>query len=105
MPSTPDLAEEGEVQVDGVGLIAAERQRQIEHEGWSKDHDADDHDTGELGLAAAAYALEAVRPARELNRAIWPWDETWWKPKDPIRNLVRAGALIAAEIDRLQADG
>jgi hypothetical protein len=33
----------------------------------------------------------------------WPWSFEWWKPKDRIRNLVRAGALIAAEIDRLQA--
>jgi hypothetical protein len=33
----------------------------------------------------------------------WPWDQDWWKPSpDPIRNLVKAGALIAAEIDRLQ---
>jgi hypothetical protein len=33
----------------------------------------------------------------------WPWDEKWWKPStNPIRNLVKAGALIAAEIDRLQ---
>ena len=32
----------------------------------------------------------------------WPWDESWWKPSnDSIRNLVKAGALIAAEIDRL----
>jgi hypothetical protein len=34
---------------------------------------------------------------------LWPWDPSWWKPSpDPIRNLVKAGALIAAEIDRLQ---
>ena len=32
----------------------------------------------------------------------WPWSDKWWKPKDKIRDLVRAGALIAAEIDRLQ---
>lgn len=87
----------------GVSLIAFERNRQITAEHFTKDHDAEEHDTGELGLAAAAYALEAVHPGHELNRALWPWDESWWKPKDdPIRNLVRAGALIAAEIDRLQ---
>lgn len=33
----------------------------------------------------------------------WPWDAKWWKPSDdPIKNLVKSGALIAAEIDRLQ---
>lgn len=36
----------------------------------------------------------------------WPWDASWWKPSpDPIANLVKAGALIAAEIDRLQRKG
>lgn len=35
---------------------------------------------------------------------IWPWDKSWWKPTpdDRIRELIKAGALIAAEIDRLQ---
>ena len=34
----------------------------------------------------------------------WPWDESWFKPTpdDRIRELVKAGALILAEIDRLQ---
>ena len=33
----------------------------------------------------------------------WPhtWDASWWKPKDRRRDLVRAGALIIAEIERL----
>ena len=34
---------------------------------------------------------------------LWPWSDKWWKPSDdPVRNLVKAGALLAAEIDRLQ---
>lgn len=41
--------------------------------------------------------------AVKADTAAWPWDENWWKPSlDPIRNLVKAGALLAAEIDRLQ---
>ena len=40
---------------------------------------------------------------KELMK-FWPWHRCWWKPSDdPIRNLVKAGALLAAEIDRLQA--
>jgi hypothetical protein len=31
----------------------------------------------------------------------WPWEDKWWKPKDRRRDLVRAGALIVAEIERL----
>lgn len=31
----------------------------------------------------------------------WPWSREWWKPKNPRRDLVKAGALIVAEIERL----
>lgn len=92
----------------GVELIAKERQRQIDEEGWTAEkHDV--HTRGELALAGACYAMwdpEGVEWTREDAHQyaiwLWPWDEEWWKPKDRIRNLVRAGALIAAEIDRLQ---
>ncbi|GAG33310.1 unnamed protein product, partial [marine sediment metagenome] len=32
---------------------------------------------------------------------IWPWDPSWWKPTDERRNLEKAGALIVAELERL----
>lgn len=32
---------------------------------------------------------------------LWAWHSRWWKPKDRRCNLVRAGALIVAEIERL----
>jgi hypothetical protein len=91
----------------GIERIAAERQRQIESEGWSAEHDAE-HSGGELTRAAAAYCL-AERDRRHHTKAIvpscWPWGRTWWKPSpdNRIRELEKAGALIAAEIDRLQA--
>lgn len=94
----------------GVELIADERERQISQEGYDAQHD-DDHDCGELADAAICYALEAgsLADGFTLNtKSIaflehWPFDLGWWKPSDdPIRNLVKAGALIAAEIDRLQ---
>ncbi len=83
----------------GIELIAAERQRQMSVEGWDVYHD-DTHRNGEMARAAAKYALTHTRVSERAIR--WPWSLEWWKPKDPIRNLVRAGALIAAEIDRLQ---
>ena len=88
----------------GIEAIAAERQRQIEAEGWTPGHD-DTHDRGELARAAACYALHAA--LRDHDRAVtadpslWPWSLAWWKPRDRRADLVRAGALIAAEIDRL----
>jgi hypothetical protein len=84
----------------GVALIADERHRQVEQEGWTPEHD-DDHTQGELALAAMCYAIghKSVQHAP----VEWPWEQHWWKPsRNPIKNLAKAGALIAAEIDRLQ---
>lgn len=92
----------------GIELIAAERQRQQQAEGWTPEHD-DTHDHGEMVIAAARYALHDVpvvtSETRQALTVLWRWASCWWKPKDRIRNLVRAGALIAAEIDRLQRAG
>ncbi len=80
----------------GIELIAAERRRQVEVEGWTPEHDAE-HVNGELAVAASCYATG--------DYAMWPWAPEWLKPKDRLSDLVRAGALIAAEIDRLLAAG
>ena len=95
----------------GAELIADERRRQIEVEGWTPKHD-DVHGAGELVMAAVCYAEQAVQrgwlaPDKYRKDSIsrfsdWPWGKSWWKPKDPISDLAKAAALIAAEIDRLQ---
>lgn len=92
----------------GAELIAAERARQIDAEGWTPLHDAG-HVHGQLAQAAACYALPADQRACERGELLpprdWPWDDRFWKPspQDRVRELARAGALIAAEIDRLTA--
>ena len=96
----------------GVELIAEERIKQVEKDGWTSEHDAE-HNSGELVDAAVSYCISS--PDFEINIgnaytdvkakiAIWPWSIKAWKPspKNRIRELVKAGALIAAEIDRLQ---
>ncbi len=89
----------------GIQLIAEERQRQIEKEGWSPDHD-DHHNSDELLCAAVAYIEHAIAPTKpRFIPKIWPWESKWWKPKDRRPNLVRAGALIAAELDRMNREG
>lgn len=77
-----------------VEMIGQERHRQIVDEGYGEAHDYY-HGDGSLARAAAAYALE--------DAGLWPWGDGW-NLKDRVRNLVRAGALIAAEIDRLSND-
>lgn len=81
--------------------VLAERQRQVTAEGWTPSHD-DEHDGGAMATAAACYALgrEGVSGVREFV-SFWPWDRKWWKPKDRRSNLVRAAALLLAEIERL----
>lgn len=86
---------------DGIDLIAAERTRQIVELGWSDQHD-DEHPRGELSCAAICYAAEPGARA-DLVDEFWPWSCDAWRPspQNRIRELVKAGALIAAEIDRL----
>lgn len=87
----------------GAALIAAERDRQKSQEGWTSDHD-DEHDCGKPLYGAVAYALASSDQTRDRQDAFefWPFEAASFKPSDePIRNLVKAGALIAAEIDRL----
>ena len=96
----------------GVELIADERKRQIEVEGWDEEHDSEITDCA-LAVAAAAYALDVAANYtgehetwkdlyKEYSVAIFPFDDFKPTPNDPIRQLVKAGALIAAEIDKLQ---
>jgi hypothetical protein len=104
--------------------IAAERKRQIEKEGWSIAHD-DAHRHGELARAAGCYALHAAiiddenYLDGEPRKSDWPWWDTadvsggrgdcpvwgkviaWWKPKDRRRDLIRAAALIVAEVEKM----
>lgn len=114
----------------GAKLIAKERRRQIEEEGWTAEHDAE-HGPGDLALAAVCYASPVkIYTRSQYARGFqmedpFPWECKWDKRfdygerrenpgnvlPDPdtytsaerIDLLVKAGALIAAEIDRLQA--
>ena len=96
---------------NGLELIGDERDRQILKEGWTSEHDKQ-HDLGQLADAAACYAMtDEMREFIDENWGndmwlhLWPFDLKWLKltPDDRIKQLVKAGALIAAEIDRIQA--
>jgi len=73
-------------------MIAYERTRQISAKGYDNAHD-DEHKNGEILEAAVAYI--------ECDEELWPWAPGEFRPGRYLQNLVRAGALIAAEIDRL----
>lgn len=96
--------------------VIAERRRQIEAEGYTEAHD-DEHTDRSLALAGACYAQQCVGRAwlHEIGADgaqryqadempdDWPdsWAEEYWKPKNPRRDLVRAVALLIAEIERM----
>ena len=93
--------------MNGVDLIRQERRRQRSRSKWgeaySLRHD-DGHDRGEIARAAAVYAMppEFRERNQDLVGVLTP---PYWHLKlssgDRRRELVKAGALIAAEIDRL----
>ncbi|GKJ93571.1 hypothetical protein NUBL21985_21230 [Klebsiella pneumoniae] len=86
--------------------VLAERKRQVTTEGWTPEHD-DQHVNFEMAIAGGLYAISAVDSHHKLRNSApsaWPWDRKWWKPDGPRRDLVKAGALILAEIERLDRD-
>lgn len=86
-----------------LGDVHLERLRQIDVENRSPVDD-DDYSLGQLAYAAAGYAQGSV-PAQQvqgcLRPSYWPWHPRWWKPGSPRRMLVKAAALILAEIERI----
>lgn len=86
----------------GVDLIAEERLRQINVEDFTLEGDKNRSDS--LIRAAEAYS-EHARTNHHKMPVNWPWMSSEWKPgDDPVRDLVKAGALIAAAIDSIQGE-
>lgn len=98
----------GTKKISGMDRIAYERVRQIRYEGHTVAKDML-HTRTALIRAAQCYLSVAWLLAEgrsfedaKYERANWPWDQYYWKPAEtPERNLEKAGALIAAAIDRL----
>lgn len=87
---------------DGARLIAAERERQREDEAWAPTCALLGHRADDLAYAAVSYALPPL--ARSLWDGLpaqWPWSAAEWQPADRKTDLIRAGAYIAAELDRM----
>lgn len=81
---------------EGISMIAKERNRQIEQKGYDSTHDFE-HEPYNFVYAAQAYLTR--------DEDLWPWESKYFKPStDMIRNLEKAGALIAAAIDRILLD-
>lgn len=98
---------------EGVSRIASERKRQIERHGYSAEHDHL-HSKEEFYNAAGCYwhaynlavdgftEMDCMPFDKHPAFTWWPFDWDSFKPSfdNPIRNLEKAGALMAALIDR-----
>ncbi|WP_143393234.1 hypothetical protein [Fimbriiglobus ruber] len=80
--------------------VVAERNRQITSEGWSLAHD-DKYDAGELINAAIAYVGQLNHHNPVWWKQYWPWNMDWYKPKNRRRDVIKAAALLVAEIERI----
>ncbi len=102
------------MKASGAQLIAAERKRQIAQERWTKKHDREEHPHGALAIAAACYAVNkidrpllpfvALKTSSGIELDAFPFERRFDKREkhDRLRSLIIAGALIAAEIDRIR---
>ncbi|WP_417448582.1 hypothetical protein [Klebsiella michiganensis] len=110
-PDLPPLDGESRTVNAAAADVLAERKRQVSVEGWTPSHD-DAHKNNEMAFAAACYALHAAAASWDLEDCgteydshpapkNWPWEPEWWKPKSARADLVRAGALILAELERI----
>lgn len=89
--------------------VLAEREQQVAVHAFTAMHDDQTYSTNELARAAACYAVgtddlyqrEGTDWHKTTEYEVWPWDAEWWKPKNTRHNLVKAAALIIAEIERL----
>jgi len=100
--------------------VVEERARQILREGFGPSHD-DQHYDFSMAKAASVYAAcasvgtsdRAVMDQHGLRgtpgklQELWPisWDISWLKPVSRRRDLIKAAALIIAEIERLDRLG
>lgn len=86
-----------ETVLDEVG-----NEREKQRKRWGDDHDDGNHRAGGLAAAGACYAVQPF-----ISRPwFWPWPKSDWRPEPTRRlNLVKAAALIVAEIERIDRQG
>ena len=92
-------------------MIVAERERQQAEEGYELAHD-DEHGEGQLALLAAAYALSSRRDlpsgkfGGDYEEVIGELEAYDWafKPRGAVEDLIRAGALVLAELERVMRE-
>ncbi len=101
------LADIKPVEMTGSLAMLRERVRQLTVEGWTPEHDKQNkpRELAEAGLCyvIAGHALLSGDKFDMIAAPMgaWPWSPEWWKPAaEPLRNLEKGCALLAAAWDR-----
>lgn len=101
LSATPEL----QVVIEAAGEVAAEvfveRLRQIIEEGHSVEQD-DAYTDYQLPRAAVCYAIRGAGLPPHKSTLYWPWNPATFKPAGDDRDLIKAAALILAELQRRQ---
>ena len=87
----------GDATMDAVRLVEAERHRHFRR-GYDAAHD-DQFWRGEL-VDMAGWWLHP-----DSSIVDWPWDDDWPEHGERVDDLIKAAALIVAEVDRRIRDG
>lgn len=93
---------------NAINDVILERRHQVEDLRYNTAHD-DQHDQKEIARAAGGYVHHYIYRTgvpgsvyqADPMPPTWPWDEIYWNPQTPREDLVRAAALIIAEIERI----
>lgn len=80
--------------------VLKERCRQVEEEGYEPESD-DGYTDYQLPRAAICYAIKAAGLPSHRATLYWPFPAPAFKPTERRANLVKAAALLLAEIERL----
>lgn len=91
----------------GMLLVQLKRAKQIQ-QGWTLEHDINEHSDGQLSTLASDYLFAACNKDSKVRQALQlmvtrDWGEGPRVSDDPVENLVNAAAVIIAEIDRILA--
>ena len=81
-----------------IDLVKKEREKQISKHGYTTAHDRQ-HPKKAVLYGALAY-LNSVIYSPTVGTEDWPFEEESFKPEGDIKNLVKAAAMIIAEIDK-----
>lgn len=86
----------------GLEQITEERVKQITKYGYTAFHDSG-YQNQELLFGALTYLMCAIS-GKDTGLQYWPFEQQYFHSEGYVESLKKAGAFIAAELDRLNVE-